>query len=67
MNFDFTAAEERATKMTKRELWYAIIDASDAALSLDTVDRANGTEYANQYRDEASVYLQEFNRRLNLK
>jgi hypothetical protein len=60
---DWEVAEERATRMTITELCHARRDCAISAAMWDPYDRANGTNVGGYYRDEASVYLREIQRR----
>lgn len=62
---DFNALEERAREMTDSELHYALLDAVKTAEAMDKIDRAEGGDRAGKYRDQASVYRAEMNKRRN--
>lgn len=60
---DFTAEAEKAERMTDHELHYALLDIQKTLPYADARDRALGTDDGGFYRDQASVYRAEQNRR----
>jgi hypothetical protein len=66
-NFDFATYQEKASKMSNRELFYAIKDINDT-LRMIAADRAKGLGHNHNtaegwYADEKSVYVMELNKR----
>lgn len=61
MNLDWSAVEARARKMSVAELHYARLDAAKTADALEGAE-VRGKD-AGYYRDEASVYAREMDRR----
>ena len=63
-SLDFAATEERARKMTSAELHYARTDARKTAEVWDRAGLDNDPDRnAGYYRDEATVYAREQDRR----
>jgi hypothetical protein len=62
---DWNATEEKARRMTVAELHYALLDIQKTLPLADARDRENGgaTCDGGFYRDEASVYRAEIERR----
>lgn len=62
---DWDATEDRARRMTDSELHYARIDAGKTAKLWDGGDDPDGN--SGFYRDEASVYAREQDRRREMR
>jgi len=60
---DWPSAEEKAERMTIAQLLHARRDCAISAAMWDPFDRKHGTNVGGYYRDEASVYVREMNRR----
>ena len=60
---DFAATQEKAQEMSDAQLIGAIRDIQNTLPSADAMDRADGTSRGGYYRDEASVYHAEMNKR----
>lgn len=62
-SIDWNRTEEQARGMTRDELNGALLDIHKTLPAADGLDREDGGDRGGQYRDEASVYHQELNRR----
>lgn len=64
-NIDWNAVAERAANMTSETLHYARLDAADTARIWDADPSRDTDGNGGYYRDEASIYAAEQNKRRN--